>query len=274
MERSLDLGLLNGALGGRTGLPTAEELQQLMADVEVRLILRQPEIDTQLFDTAWYLHGVASVDVARQRYTLARQRQAFQVSAHIFDLALDQAEWTAEQRLSYGFAAAIGYRRGGRDPNATAIMNRLRSDIDIDSAVTDHISTLSLEAGLAFLGFETKTLFRWLARWRRQFETIGRGFEIPDLTTTVFGPTQMVVLGAEDLLHYFARGNSARLERGRTRLRAVAAGEAGPGGDRQFAVGCGSSIALLRRSGRGFTVESRCFAAIGTCPGPRSIHRR
>lgn len=229
MERSLDLGLLNGALDGRTGLPTAEELQQLMADVEVRLILRQPEIDTQLFDTAWYLHGVASVDVARQRYTLARQRQAFQVSAHIFDLALDQAEWTAEQRLSYGFAAAIGYRRGGRDPNATAIMNRLRSDIDIDSAVTDHISTLSLEAGLAFLGFETKTLFRWLARWRRQFETIGRGFEIPDLTTTVFGPTQMVVLGAEDLLHYFARGNSARLERGRTRLRVVAAGEAGPG---------------------------------------------
>ncbi|WP_244163962.1 DEAD/DEAH box helicase [Rhodococcus koreensis] len=200
-----------------------------MADVEVRLILRQPEMDTQLFDVAWYLHGVASVDEARERYTLARQRQAFQVSAHIFDLALDQDEWTAEQRLSYGFAAAIGYRRGGRDPNATAIMNRLRSDIDIDSAVTEHISTLSLEVGLAFLGFETKTLFRWLARWRRQLETIGRGFEVPDLTTTVFGPTQMVVLGAEDLLHYFARGNSDRLERGRARLRSAAIGEAGPG---------------------------------------------
>lgn len=229
MERSLDLGLLNGALDGRTGLPTAEELQQLMADVEVHLILRQPKIDTQLFDTAWYLHGVASVDEARERYTLARQRQAFQVSAHIFDLALDQDEWAAEQRLSYGFAAAIGYRRGGRDPNATAIMNRLRSDIDIDSAVTEHISTLSLEVGLAFLGFETKTLFRWLARWRGQLETIGGGFEVPDLTTTVFGPTQMVVLGAEDLLHYFARGNSDRLQRGRARLRSAATGEAGPG---------------------------------------------
>ncbi|MGH3892709.1 MAG: DEAD/DEAH box helicase, partial [Rhodococcus qingshengii] len=172
MERSLNLGLLAGALDGRTGLPTAEELQQLMADVEVRLILQQSEMDQQLFDTAWYLHSVASVDGARQRYSLPRQRQAFQVSAHIFDLALNQDGWTAEQRLSYGFAAAIGYRRGGLDPNATAIMNKLRGDIDIESEVTEHISTLSMEAGLAFLGFETKTLFKWLARWRRQLDTI------------------------------------------------------------------------------------------------------
>lgn len=229
MERSLDLGLLSGALAGRTGLPTAEQLQRLMADVEVKLILRQPELDIQLFDTAWYLHGVASVDDARDRYTPARQRQAFQVSAHIFDLALNQDNWTTEQLLSYGFAAAIGYRRGGRDPNATAIMNRLRSNIDTSSSVNDHLDTLSLEVGLAFLGFETKTLFRWLAIWRRQLEAIAIGFESPDLSTTVFGPTQMVVLGAEDLLHYFARGNPTRLQRGRTRLRSAATGRAGPG---------------------------------------------
>ncbi|PBC36089.1 helicase II [Rhodococcus sp. ACPA4] len=228
MERSLNLGLLAGALDGRTGLPTAEELQQLMADVEVRLILRQSEMDQQLFHTAWYLHSVASVDGARQRYTLPRQRQAFQVSAHIFDLALNQDGWTAEQRLSYGFAAAIGYRRGGLDPNATAIMNKLRGDIDIESEATEHFSTLSMEAGLAFLGFETKTLFKWLARWRRQLDTIAVASELSDLTTTVFGPTQMVVLGVEDLLYYFARGSMSRLQRGRERLRAAATGQAGP----------------------------------------------
>src|SRR6266498_3341985 len=151
MERSLDLALLRGALGGRTGLPTAEELQRLIADVEVQLLLRRPEVSDELFDAAWYLHGVASVNEARQRYTLARQRQAFLVSAHIFDLALNQNELTntqrfaPTQRLSFGFAAAIGYRRGGRDPNATAIMNRLRSDIDVESPVIDHVQTLSLE---------------------------------------------------------------------------------------------------------------------------------
>ncbi|WP_205861729.1 DEAD/DEAH box helicase [Planosporangium flavigriseum] len=200
-----------------------------MADVEVQLLLRRAEIGQELFDTAWYLHGVASVNEARRRYTLARQRQAFLVSAHIFDLALNQDGWTPTQRLSFGFAAAIGYRRGGRDPNATAIMNRLRADIDTESAVTDHIDTLSLEVGLAFLGFETKTLFRWFGTWRRQLAALARNSELRDLTTTAFGPTHMVVLGAEDLLTYFAQGNADRLERGLLRLRSAATGEAGPG---------------------------------------------
>jgi len=69
-------------------------------------------------------------------------------SAHIFDLALNQDGHPLVDRLSFGFAAAIGYRRGGRDPNATAIMNRLRVDIDTGSPVLDHIGSLALEAGL------------------------------------------------------------------------------------------------------------------------------
>ncbi|AGB26822.1 superfamily II helicase (plasmid) [Mycobacterium sp. JS623] len=228
MERSLDLQLLDEALGGRTGLPTPEELQQLMADAEVQLLLRQSSIDQQLIDTAWYLHGVASIDQARQRYTLGRQRQAFLVSAHIFDLTLNQSGWTPAERLSLGFAAAIGYRRGNRDPNATAMMNRLRDVVDVESTVVDHFGTLSLEAGLAFLGFETRTLFTWFRTWRQQLATIAVDSQLSDLTATVFGPTQMVVLGAEDLLNYFSRGDVERLARGRERLRMVATGDAGP----------------------------------------------
>ncbi|MBP1781810.1 DEAD/DEAH box helicase [Micromonospora chalcea] len=228
MERSLDLTLLRGALDGRTGLPTAEELQQLMADVEAELLQRRPEIAQELLDAGWYLHGVASVNRARERYALARQHQAFMVSAHIFDLALHQDGWSPADRLSLGFAAAIGYRRGGRDPNATAIMNRLRAYIDFTSPVVDHIGTLSLEAGLAFLGFETRTLFRWFGVWRRGLNALARDAELTDLTTTAFGPTHMVVLGAEDLLAYFARGRSDRLESGLLRLRTAAVGAAGP----------------------------------------------
>ncbi|MFF0495669.1 DEAD/DEAH box helicase [Nocardia aobensis] len=200
-----------------------------MATAELQLLLRRGATEPGLISVGWYLHGVASVDEARERYTLARQRQAFLVSAHIFDLALNQDTLTSEQRLSFGFAAAIGYRRGGRDPNATAIMNRLRSDINIESPAVDHIGTLSLEAGLAFLGFQTKTLFRWLGTWRRQLAALARDAQLPDLTTTAFGPTQFVILGAEDLLTYFARGNTDRLQRGLTRLRSVAIGESGPG---------------------------------------------
>ncbi len=147
MERALDLGLLTDALAGRTNLPTAQQLQELMANVEVQLILQRAEIPQGLLDTAWYLHAVASVNQARERYTVARQRQAFQVSAHLFDLALNQDHWLQVDRLSFGFAAAIGYRRGGLDPNATAIMNRLQTDIDAAAPVLDHLGTLALEAG-------------------------------------------------------------------------------------------------------------------------------
>jgi hypothetical protein len=230
VERALDYRLLLAALDGRTGVPSAAALQQLMADVEVQLFLRRTEIPQELLDAAWYLHAVASVNRARERYTLARQRQAFLVSAHIFDLALNQVGWSRADRLSLGFAAAIGYRRGGRDPNATAIMNRLRSEIDVESPVLSHIDTLAIEAGLAFLGFETKTVFNWLGRWRRQLALLARASERPDLTTTTFGATHMVVLGAEDLLSYFARGDVARLQRGRTRLLSAASGRAGFGG--------------------------------------------
>lgn len=228
MERSLDLGLLRDALAGRANLPSAEDLQQLLADVEVQLFLRHTEIVQDLLEAAWYLHAVASIHEARQRYTLPRQRQAFLVSAHIFDLALNQEGWDLAERLSFGFAAAIGYRRGGRDPNATAIMNRLRNDIDVTGPITDHLATLSLEAGLAFLGFETRTLFRWFGAWHRQLNTVARDSGLDDLTTTAFGPAHMVVLGAEDLLVYLATGRTDRLENGIERLRVTAVGEAGP----------------------------------------------
>ncbi len=221
MERSLDLGLLVAALGGRTGLPSAQELQQLMAEMEVQLFLRRPELDPQLLDAAWYLHGVASVDRARERYTPQRQRQAFAVSSHIFDLALQQEGWPVPEQLSLGFAAAIGYRRGGRDPNATAIMNRLRDLIVTDPPVAAHADTLPLEAGLAFLGFQTRTLFSWFDTWRGQLATLARESALADLSSTILGPAQLIVLGSDDLLTFFTDGSRGRLERGQARLLRV-----------------------------------------------------
>ncbi len=225
MERSLDLRLLTAALGGRTGIPSPEELQALMAQMEVQLFLRHPELDPQLLDAAWYLHGVASVDQARERYSPQRQRQAFAVSAHIFDLALQQDGWSPAEQLSLGFAAAIGYRRGGRDPNATAIMTRLRDLIVLDPPVAAHADTLPLEAGLAFLGFQTRTLFTWFRIWRRQLQALARESALEDLSSTIFGPGHLIVLGADDLLTYFTDGKRGILERGRARLFRVINGD-------------------------------------------------
>jgi len=228
VERSLDIALLRGALDGRTGLPEPEELQDLMATAELGLLLERAEIDPILIETAWYLHGVASVSEARQKYSLARQRQAFLVSAHIFDLALGDIGRTREERLSFAFAAAIGYRRGGRDPNASAIANRLRTDIERDAPIVDHLETLSLEVGVTFLGLNTSVLFRWLANWRRRFGSLAEASDLPNLASTAFGPSHLLVLATEDLLSFLVRGNQERLERANTALLSIVRGEAGP----------------------------------------------
>lgn len=228
MDRSLDLDVLAEALGAQQGLPTPEELQRRLADAEVQLFLRQTEISQDLLDTAWYLHAVASVDRAHELYTVGRQRRAFVVSAHIFDLTLEEQRWSRAERLKLGFAAAVGYRRGDRDPNATAILRRLRDDVQDNAPVREHLETLAIEAGLAFLGFETQTLFNWLGTWRRELSRIATLVELRDLTTTAYGTTHAVILGCEDLLYYLARGNAARLDRARTRLLAAALGQAGP----------------------------------------------
>lgn len=237
MERALDLQLLRGALANRTRLPSADELQERMAKAEIALILRQAHIDRKLIKTAWYLHGIASVSTARERYTVARQRQAFLVSAHIFDLALVRDDLDVDERLAIGFAAAIGYRRGGRDPNAAAIVSRLGDYPGMSSPATGApgLNALALRAGLVFLGFDTKVAFRWLASWRRYFSDLAGQAELGDLRTTALGPTELLVRGAEDLLSFLARGSYNLFERGQARLRAVTIDESAPLNERWVA---------------------------------------
>ncbi|MFC0550508.1 DEAD/DEAH box helicase [Planotetraspora thailandica] len=200
-----------------------------MADAEVQLFRRQTSIPDDLLETAWYLHAIASVDQAQQLYTVARQRQCFAVSAHVFDMALADPRWDRVDRLILGFAAGIGYRRGDRDPNETAIMRRLQDEISSNPPVLNHIDSLAVEAGLALIGFETRTLFTRFASWRRELHEIARLVELPDLATTGYGTTHAVILGGEDLLHYLARGDVGRLSRARERLLAATLGQRGQG---------------------------------------------
>jgi hypothetical protein len=228
VERALDIALLGGALAQRSGLPTPEQLQDLLATAEIGLVLRQDRIAPELLDTAWYLHGIASVSGAADRYTLVRQRQAFLVSAHVFDLAMANPDRSREEMLSFGFASAIGYRRGGREPNATAISERLRRSNDQEFDAIRQLALAPLEVGAAFLGLDARTLFQRFAIWRRQFADLATISELSDLRSTAYGPSQFLTLGAEDLLHFLVRGNLDRRERGLGRLRAVVADEVGP----------------------------------------------
>lgn len=229
MERSLDIDLLSGALAGRTGVLSADELQHLMADAEMHLFFEKANIGPELLQTAWYLHAVASVHNARERYTLARQRQAFLVSAHIFDLALAKDDLTDSERLSIAFACAIGYRRGGRDPNASAVFDRVRNSIHGNGEVSDNISTLALQAGVAFLGFNTKVLFRWFRNWKTGLRDMALAVGLDNLSGTMLGSVQQLVEGTSDILSYLTYGDAGLLQRGQQRLYEAARGEPNQG---------------------------------------------
>lgn len=109
MERALDPERLRRALASAAGLPTPEALGELLAEIEVGLFLRRPRLPEGLLAAAWYLHGVASAESAPELYPLDRRRAAWQVSAHVFDLALESEQDTLHERLRYGFAAQVGY---------------------------------------------------------------------------------------------------------------------------------------------------------------------
>src|SRR4051812_15829433 len=118
MDPSLAPQLLAGALAepwsgaaSPRQLPTPPELQQLLAEAETALVLGRGQSTGRLIVTGWYLHAVASASNAAQIYTIERQRQAFAVSAHIFDLAAadDSRPW--EERSALVFAGQVGYHR-------------------------------------------------------------------------------------------------------------------------------------------------------------------
>ncbi|MEU5062239.1 MULTISPECIES: DEAD/DEAH box helicase [unclassified Streptomyces] len=242
MERTLSLPILRDALGPLDSslLPSAEELMRLIADLEVRAMMNRFEIDDAVLRTAWYLHGVTALPEAAELYTPTRQRHAFAVSAHIFDLALANTDRAASERLSLAFAAQIGYRRSDQDPNATAVWRRVASLChgpapygqaadDQPRPVVNAIETLAVEAGVAFLGFDTGRLWELLRHWRSRIRDLRNLLELDDLQGTLFGPTQDVVNAVADMTNFLVFGARERLRRAEQALQRVVSGRSGRG---------------------------------------------
>lgn len=231
MDRALRREHLQDALGTHSPgvLPTVDELITLIADVEIQAFMANFEVGDELVRAAWYLHGVASAAEATELYSRPRQRRAFAVSAHIFDLALNDPSRDPHDRLTLTFAAQVGYRRAELDPNATAVYRRvvdlLRDDLD----VTDQFDTLALQAGVAFLGLDPRRLGHLQRRWRQQLGALAVLVEMDTLVTTMFGPAEQVVLATSALLRYLRRGDANQLEVARTALRSVIDLTAGAG---------------------------------------------
>jgi hypothetical protein len=191
-------------------LPTAEELQQLLAQTEVQIFLNQRELPDSLLTTGWYLHGVASADSAADLYSAERQRRAFAISAHIFDLAT-LSERNLHQQLTCVFAAQVGYHRSEREPNAIAMGKRVTVELDPAADLLYALPTLSLQAGVALLGLNLIALRALTEGWRAQFTQLASDIGVVDLTRTMFGPTYCVVEGTAALARFLATGSRESL---------------------------------------------------------------
>jgi hypothetical protein len=230
MERALNRQGLALALGGRARLPSAGELQRLLAQAEADLFVQLPRVPDQALATAWYLHGVASSPSAFNLYTAARQRRAFQVSAHILDLAMQDRGRSRIDRCRLAFGAAVGYRRGELEPNAMAVFRRARAVLEtVDEDLLDRLPFVAFEVGLTVLGFETRALADLTSNLRRQLGQLRAEIGIADLGPTLFGPIDQIVAAADRIRQFLFRGNAQRLVEAQDLLRSAAGQHEGVG---------------------------------------------
>ncbi|MBN3511465.1 DEAD/DEAH box helicase [Mycolicibacterium septicum] len=246
-------------------LPTVEELTDLIADVEVRTFIGPTDVDDDLLRAGWYLHGVASASAAAELYSPARQQRAFAISAHIFDLALSAPDRTSHDQLTLAFGAQVGYRRSDLDPNATAIWRRVDplldspgssiaagqqpqgddaespnpnspevgltnvGDTSTGASATESLMTMSLRAGVAFLGLDVARVGQLLRSWRSELTEMTQLIGTDSLSRTMFGPAEAVASAVADLMTFLRYGDRERLQSAEGALTSVVDLTAGAG---------------------------------------------
>ena len=215
MDRALNLDLLVNALGDHARLPSPVTLQELLSAAEVGLFTHQADFEPRLFDTAWYLQSVATARADLDLFGIERQRQAHQVSAHIFDLALQSSSLTPLEVLQYTFAAQIAYLGGQLTPNAAALAHRLTIVREPEQLGDPGI--VSLEAGVLLLALDRPALYPLLTTRITQLDTVAD--EFGDISDSQYASADGVVRGARELTTFLTYGQSPALARARGHFR-------------------------------------------------------
>lgn len=226
MDRALDRDNLILALGDLPAVPGPEELQRLLADAELALFAARPEVPDKLVRVGWYLHAVASQ--GGDELAWPRRERAFRISAHILEIAM-RLDGPLSERLELVFGAELGYRRGGLDPNATAVFTQASSLLDqADRDARPWRETLAVEAAIFLLSFRTFETFAWLRARRAAFARLRTDTALGDLAGTMFGPAEHVVEACQALLRFLMFGDRPALGRAQTRLRRILGDDAEP----------------------------------------------
>jgi hypothetical protein len=227
MERALDPELLSLALGQHDTLPSVGEISELIAQAELALLVGNPQIDETLTNTAWYLHAVASSKYALKTYGLVRQRAAFRVSAHIFDLITKNQALDQLAKLKFCFASQVAYLRSELNPNAIAVYSQEASNnLPAQLNILSNQSEVALSCGISFLGFDVGYIYRVTKRLRDEINRLLSEWDIDDIYSTPYGSVVGVALAVRDLMTVLVYGRTELLDRARESLQRAIFSEA------------------------------------------------
>jgi hypothetical protein len=215
MDRSLNLDLLRNALVTPGRLPTPEELQNLLLAAEIALFTGAQTFDQRLLEVAWYLHTVATApspaDVAP-----ARRGEAARVSAHIFDVYLQQhgEELDEPAYRRYAVAAQAAYVIGDASPNAVAIGSRRQLEAP---SIVDDPGLASLHAAQLLLGLDLPNLRRYLDA---SFGAIRATTSDPviDVSESFLAAVTATLEGVQDLVVHLTSGDGGQLDAAQERF--------------------------------------------------------
>jgi len=226
MERAIDIDLLRMALGQHEILPTPEELSSLLADAELQILLGDFRQEESLRAMGWYLHAIGSSQYALETYGLPRQRSAMQVSAHIFDIALQQSETQDIDRLKYCFASQIAYLRSELTPNSLAIYRRTDLSQFRNLSLVDDYSEIALFSAVQLLGFDVSGLYDTTDALRSEIDSLTAEWELDDIRYSPFGASAYVASATRDVLSFLIYGNIDLIVRAREKLVTAITNEA------------------------------------------------
>jgi superfamily II DNA/RNA helicase len=227
MERSLDPELLELALGNHERLPGREEFADALEAAELDVLSGGSNLEDFVAPTAWLLHAVASSRAATERYGADRQRAAFRVSAHAFDLILQREKHSWMDQAQLCFAAEIAYLRSDLDPNATAIYDReLSAELSEDTNILKSPVRYSLSCACALLAFDADYLLNASEGIYEHLRQTAEQLGLDSVDESPFGAPGNLVAGCRLLLVFLIYGNEERLEEAKVRFRrAINSGE-------------------------------------------------